>query len=334
MFKRTLSLLLCIVLIFTMVVSLCACKDEENSEYPVTIGDFTIEKEPLSIVVLSDCLCDIISYMGYDLKMVGRNLEADQDFISIVPIVGTAQECNIDSIISYEADLVIAEDSISEESKNALAQNNIPLLVLNRANSYEELKSLYVNLGTVLGGNTTGKAQGESSYDELMKTISDFEDAVPGNIVKTACYLYIDEHGTLCTLTKGTVEYELFSHCAAINVFSAQEEPQVDLEQLKISTPSYIFYDDPAVLDILNENDELSNMGALKDNHTMQIKKRDFYRQGKTYEETIYQMIEFMFIKGVATNDEAPTETETQPEDVISDTQSNVEEETSVGFVS
>ncbi len=327
MFKKTLSLLLCIALVFTMMLSLYACKAEENSEYPVTVGDFTIEKEPLNIVVLSDCLSDIISYMGYDIKMVGRNLESDQEFLSIVPIVGTAQECNIDSIILYEADLVIAEDSISEESKNALAQNNIPLLVLNRANSYEELKSLYIKLGTVLGGNITGKAQGESSYDELIKTIADFEDAVPGNIVKTACYLYIDEHGTLCTLTKGTVEYELFSHCAAINVFSSQEEPQVDLEQLKISTPSYIFYDDPAVLDVLNENDELSNMGALKNNHTMQIKKRDFYRQGKTYEETIYQMIEFMFIKGVATKDEAPTEAEIQAQEIT-------EEETSVGFVS
>jgi len=328
MLKRTLSLILSIVLIFTMVLSLCACKDEAGVEYPVTIGDLTIEKEPLNIVVLSDCLSDAISYMGYDVKMVGRNLESDQEFLSVVPIVGTAQEPNIDSIFSYEADLVIAEDTLSENAKSNLAQNNIPLLVLNRANSFEELNSLYINLGTALGGNVTGKAHGKASYDELMKTISDFEDAVPGSIVKAACYLYVDEHGTLCTLTKDTIEYELFSHCAAINVFSSQQEPQVDLEQLKISTPSFIFYDDKAVLDILNENDELSNMNAIKENHTYQIKKRDFYRQGKTYEEIIYQMIEFMFVKSEATPDDV-TPSQTQAE-----TQAEAQTETSVGFVS
>lgn len=306
MYKRAISLLLCIAMIFTMGLCLCACNDTKNSEYPVTIGDVTIEEEPKSIVVLSDCMADIISYMGYDVKMVGRNIECDQPFLSVVPIVGTANEPNVESIISYETNLVIAENTLSEDTKTALLEADIPVLTVTKATTLSELEALYVNLGTALGGNVTGKAQGQSSYDELFSTMSDFNDAIPNNVVKTCCYLYMDEAGTLCTLTKGTIEYDLFSYCSAINVFSEQEEPQVDISQLKISTPSFIFYDDEAVLDYLNSDPELSTMGALTQGKTYQVKKSYFTRQGTTCEELIYHMIDFMFSE--ETDDEVITD--------------------------
>lgn len=330
MFKRVISLLLCILMIATMGLSLCSCKGEDSKEYPVTVANVTIEKEPLNIVVLSDCLADVISYMGYDIKMVGRNIETDQEFLSVVPIVGTATEPNVDSIVSSETDLVIADSSLSENSKSALATANIPVLTLSKANSFEELKTLYVNLGTALGGNVTGRQAGLDSYDELLKTISDFKDAIPQETVKSACYLYLNENGELCTLTKGTIEHELFSYNGAINVFKSQETPQVDLELLKISTPSFIFYDDPAVLDYLGNDSNLANMGALKNGKTFQVNQNEFNRQGTTYEELIYRMIEFMFITSVATPDEAT------PDDATTVTEAETTEpttETIVGFV-
>ena len=323
MTKRVISILLCILMIAATTLSLCSCKGEESNEYPVTVAGVTIEKEPQNIVVLSDCMADIISYMGYDAKMVGRSIEADQEFLSVVPLVGTASDPNVDTIISSGTNLVIADATLSDSAKQSLSQAEIPVLSLSRANSFEELKTLYVNLGTALGGNVTGKQQGSDSYDTLIKSMSDFKGAVPKNIVKTACYLYLDENGELCTLTKGTIEHELFSYCGAANVFSNQETPVVDLNQLKISTPSFIFYDDEAVLEYLNNNSELSTMGALSNGKTYQLKKSDFDRQGTTYEELIYRMIEFMFITSEATIDEAtPDDAEVQ-----------TEEETSVGFV-
>ncbi len=306
MYKRCISLLLCIAMIFTMGLCLCSCNKAQDNGYPVTINDVTIEKEPLNIVVLSDCMADIISYMGYDVKMVGRNIESDQPFLSVVPIVGTASEPNVESIISYETDLVIAENTLSEGAKTALAEANIPVITLTKATTISELEALYVTLGTALGGNEAGKAQGQSSYDELLSTMSDFNDAIPNSVVKTCCYLYMDEAGTLCTLTKDTIEYDLFSYCSAINVFSEQEEPQVDINQLKISTPSFIFYDDEAVLDYLNSDPELSTMGALTQGKTYQVKKSYFNRQGATYEELIYHMIDFMFSE--ETDDEVMTD--------------------------
>lgn len=323
MTKKVISILLCILMIAATTLCLCSCKGEESNEYPVTVAGITIEKEPQNIVVLSDCMADIISYIGYDIKMVGRSIQADQEFLSVVPLVGTSSDPNVDSIISYETNLVIADATLSESAKKALTEAGIPVLTLNRANSFEDLKTLYVSLGTALGGNVTGKQQGSDSYDILIKSMSDFKGAVPKDVVKTACYLYLDENGELCTLTKGTIEHELFSYCGAINVFPNQETPIVDLEQLKISTPSFIFYDDETVLEYLNNNAELSTMGALSNGKTYHVKKSDFDRQGTTYEELIYRMIEFMFITSEATADEAT------PDNL----QVQTEAETTVGFV-
>lgn len=333
MFKKTVSLLLCLLMIFTLSFSLCSCKDEKSDEYPVTVGNITIEEEPKNIVVLSDCLADVISYIGYDVKMVGRNVESDQEFLSVVPTVGTAVEPDVDAIVSYETDLVIAENTLSDNAKNKLSEAGIQVLTLNKATSLKELESLYVNLGTALGGNVTGKEQGKASYDELMKTISDFKDAIPNDIVKSACYLYLDEAGQLCTLTKNTIEYEIFSYNGAVNIFSSADTSAVDLELLRMSTPTYVFCDNEAVLDYLNSNAELSTMGALKNGNTYMIKRSDFKRQGTTYEEMVYHMIEFMFVTTEETPDEAtPEEVETTSESTA-ETSAETPSETIVGFV-
>ncbi len=330
MYKRIISILLCILITTGCTLCLCSCKTQENNEYPVTVGNVTLESEPKNIVVLSDCLADIISYMGYDVKMVGRNIETDQKFLAVVPTVGTATDPDVNAIVSNETDLVIAEDTLSDSAKTALADASIPVLTLSKAKSFDELLALYTNLGTALGGNVTGRKQGQDSYNTLTKTLSDFKSAVPNDVVKTACYLYLNENNELCTLVSGSIEFELFSYNGAINIFSSQQDALVDTAQLKISTPSFIFYDDEAVLDYLRNDTELSTMGALSNDHTYQINLKDFSRQGTTYEETAYRMLEFMFITSVATPDEAtPQEVETTDA-----SQTATEQETSVGFIS
>lgn len=315
MYKRVISLSLCILMVLSTMLCLCSCKGKSGNEYPVTIGNTTINEEPLNIVVLSDCMADIISYMRYDVKMVGRSIETDQEFLSVVPIVGTAKDPNVDSIISYETDLVIAEEAISEKAKTALSEANIPVLTLKKATTTAELEKLYLNLGTALGGNVTGKAKGKESYDALFKTLNDYNDAIPNDVIKTACYLYMDKNGILCTLTKGSIEFDIFSYCGATNIFSEQTVLPVNLEELKIGTPSFIFYDNEAVMDKLKEDPEIAQMSAIKEGNTLMIDKKFFDRQGVTYEETLFEMIEFMFIEKNATPDEATkSEAETTPQ--------------------
>lgn len=324
MLKKTVSLILCICLLSTMMLTLCSCKNKKGDEYPVTVAGVTLEEEPLNIVVLSDSLADIISYIGYDVKMVGRSVECNQEFLSVVPLVGTASAPNVDSIISYETDLVIAEDNVPDSVKQQFADNDIALLTLKKPTNFDEMKALYADLGTALGGNSTGKEKGNSAYTELFDTLDTYNNAIPTSNIKSACYLYLDETGTLCTLTKGSIEFDMFAYNGAINVFESQEAPQVDLNQLKFATPSCIFYDSEEVLTYLKNDSELCNMAALTNEETFLLKKSDFARLGTTFEENTYRMIEFMFIE-----ESTPDEATPDDADAITETVS----ETIVGFV-
>ena len=96
--KRILSIALALCMLLSCAVVFTACSGEKSGEYPVTVGGVTIEKEPKNIVVLNDVHADIISYIGYDIKMVGRSAECDQDFLSIVPAVGSAASPDVVAI--------------------------------------------------------------------------------------------------------------------------------------------------------------------------------------------------------------------------------------------
>ena len=341
MFKRIISILLCVIMVASCTLCLGACKSDNDDNYPVTVSGVTIEKEPENIVVLSDCLADVISYikqdsyMSYDVKMVGRNAETTQEFLSVVPSVGAMNSIDVNAIVAAETDLVIADSTLPNNVKAQIEENQIPVLILDKAKTFDELKVLYTNLGTALGGKVTGKKNGTDSFDALTKTLKDFKNAIPNDVVKTACYLYFNENNELCTLTKGTIEFELFSYNGAINIFSSQETPVVDLEQLKIGTPTFIFYDDEAVIDYLKNDAELSTMRALSEGQTYQIKLADFGRQGTTYEEITYRMLEFMFITSEATPDEAtPDDATVSDATETAETQTTEEDGDVVGFIS
>ena len=310
--KRTLSILLAIVLMLGCAAVFSGCSDEKVKDFPVTYDGVTIEKEPAAIVVLNDCAADVISYIGYDIKMVGRSSDCDQSFLSIVPSVGTAADPDVNKITAAGADLVIADSTLSPAVREALNAAEIPVVTFGKATDTDGLKELYTNLGAVLGGDVTGRKKGEDAYNELFNMLDQFKTATTG-VIKTAAYLYLDESGRLCTFTKGTLEQKIFNYNGAMNIFSKQEDTAVDAKQLRLGSPTCIFYDSEDVLQYLRNDESLSQLAALKNGHALMIPLKHFYRQGKTYEQTVYDMIDFLNNQPEATEDEA-TPDETDPD--------------------
>lgn len=328
--KRIISILLAVIMLLSTTALLGGCSSEDSKEFPVTIGNVTIKQEPKNIVVLSDILADVISYIGYDVKMVGRSLECDQKFLAVVPVVGSADNPSIDSIMDFETDLVIADNTLTDKARKKLEEQNITVITLVRAENLDELKTLYANLGAVLGGNVTGRAKGEEAYDDLIGTINTFKGTID-NVVKTAAYLYLNEQGELCTFTKGSIESIIFGYNGAMNVFSNQEEAVINSEELKMATPTFLFYDNDEALTYLMNDDLLSNLSALKANRVCKIPLRSFSRQGITYEDIVYTMIDTMFVEhDDATPDEATAEGYVNVADQVADQTVAADEEESV----
>lgn len=309
--KKALSILLALLVLSTCAVMFTACSTSSR-DYPVTIGDVTVKSEPKNIVVLNDNLADIISYIGYDVKMVGKAITCDQEFLKVVPAVGTPDNPSIDTIVGYETDLVIADNTLGESSRKKLEEAGITVVAFDSAKTFEELKTLYSNLGAVLGGNVTGREKGEKAYDDLVSTLSSFKKAVSG-VVKTFAYLYLDEDDELCTFTKDSIEDQILSYTGALNIFSNQDLPKVDHAELKMGTPTYIFYDNEETLSYLEDDETLSSLVALSGDRAFMIPLKNFKRQGTTMQDTVFNLSNIMFVQSeteAATPDEiAPSET-------------------------
>ena len=304
--KRILSLITAVCLLLTVVSLFAGCDGPAGGEYPVTIGDVTIDKEPESIVVLNDDLADIVSFLGYDIKMVGRSAECDQDFLYVVPVMGAAASPDVNAITAANTNLVIADSTLNANSKASLEQAGVKVLTLEPAKSAEELRTVYINLGMALGGKEKGAVKGQESYDELFNMLDTLNTAT-SSVVQTAAYLYLDGSGQLCTFVKDTLEYSIFSFNGCTNVFLNQATPVVNPDELRKGSPNYIFYDTPAVIQYLKASPELSKVSGLVNDHTMMIPLKQFMRHGSTAEKTVFDMLNYIEKVSKGTPDQAAT---------------------------
>lgn len=74
--KKIISIFLTGVLAVSSAVMFSGCG---NSDYPVEVANFEIKEQPTKIVVLDPNAADIISYIGYDVNMIGRSDDVNQD---------------------------------------------------------------------------------------------------------------------------------------------------------------------------------------------------------------------------------------------------------------
>lgn len=314
--KRILSLLLAACLMLSCAAILGGCKpDQATKDFPVTFGDVTIEQEPKAVVVLSDKLADIMSYIGYDVKMVGRSEECTQEFLQVVPTVGKAAAPDVAAITAAGADLVIADNTLPEDVRQNLTAAGLKVIVMNIALNTNELGELYENVGTVLGGKETGKAKGEKGFATLFETLDTLNTATK-KIVKTSAYLYLDQNGQLCTFVKDSLEQKFFSYNGAPNVLADQSEPLANLDSLRIESPSFIFCDSIDVINVLQSTPSLANIKAIAEGHTLVIPRVNFERHGTSVEQAVFDMLSYIEKVTKTTPDQAtpdqPTVTPTQ----------------------
>lgn len=315
--KKILSFALVCVMILS-AISFTGCSQSDGN-YPVTVGNVKFETEPKNIVVLSDNLADIISNIGYDVKMVGKSDSVTQNDLEIVPSVGSESTPDSAKIISAQPDIVFYDTEISETTLKSLEENNIKAIKMSYSNTPEELLTVYKSLGTILGGASTGKDKGEKAYNDMINTFTDTQSKYSsGNILNTVCYLYM-ENGNIKVAGKGTYIDMILGYTGAVNVAVDTESTENNLHNLKISNPTFIFYSDPTILQTLQNTDSYKHLNALKENKTMQIPYEEISLQGVTAISNLDKMMKFMHEGITPQTETTSSETNSAPKSVATD---------------
>lgn len=303
MFKKILSAVLCAAMIATLALSFSGCSSSDGN-YPVTVGQTKLESKPEKVAVLSDNLADIIYYLGYSTQICAISDECTQEELTkYLDSVGSETAPDTDAIINSGAELVLTDTPLPDDIRKTLKDKDIEVINMIQPVTTEQISTLYSSLGKMLGGDVDGRANGTDSYERLISTLEQAEKEAEGTtVVKLVCYLYMDENNNLCSYNNTTCEGLVLDYVCATNVASNFQDEKVDESILRLSNPEYIFYDDAAVLDYLKNSSTLSELAALKDNHTYILPKSSLQRQGTSLISTQNYMLATMFPESVSQN--------------------------------
>lgn len=307
--NKVISIALILVLALTAVFAFSGCSD---GEYPVHVANFNIETKPEKVVVLDPSVADIISYIGYDVLMEGRSDEVNQEWMSIVPSVGSAKTPNVDAIKESGATIVFAGEDFDRTIKENLEADGITVICMSQAETQKQLETNYVTLGKIFGGQVSGANEGGQAFVDLLEEMNAIKTTVnetKADVFNTVCYLYYEDN-SLRLMTSGTYGDMLLGYTGAVNAAVNIEENEVDVNTMKVANPNYIFYADDATLNAIKADKVLGNLTAVKSGKTLMITADEMNRQGKTAISTLTKMVNFMYpgvlkVESTATNDEA-----------------------------
>ena len=131
MLKRSFAALLGVLLMIGACLG-CGPQGDISSgvaerDFPVTVNEVTIQDEPKGVVVLSPNLAEVILALGYEMQLCGKGAACTQEDLSVLPDMTMDDP---QSILGVGADLVLTEQSPTEEQKKGLNDAGVDVVTI------------------------------------------------------------------------------------------------------------------------------------------------------------------------------------------------------------
>ena len=283
------------------LVLLTACHNGEGGDssgpaqvdYPVTIGEFVIEKAPARVVVLSESLADVVVTLGsgFEVKLVGRSDECTQQELAVLPTVGTEEAPSVESIQELEADLVLAGQALPEETTAALEAQGIQVMVQPPATTRAEFETLYTNVGSVLLGGKNGYEAARARAEKIFLSIDDISRLIPEEEKTYTACLVLDENGTLATAT--TLAGSLLEYAGAINIAAEETSAEMTKSELQTADPYFIFCREGLKETVLAD-ERFAGLTAVAEGRIYEVESVLLDRQGESVLDLVIALAKVM----------------------------------------
>jgi iron complex transport system substrate-binding protein len=214
----------------------------EDSSFPVTVGDLTLEAKPERIVSLSPTATEMLYAIGAGGQVVA--VDEYSTYPEEAVALGTALsgfEPNIEAISGYEPDLVIISydpGSLVEQ----LGSLGIPVFTANAAMDLDGVYEQIEQLGA-LTGNLANAVQLAGQMQ------ADIEAAIAGvTLPADPLTYYYELDNTYYSLTSNTFVGQIFALFGLVNIADGVETgndyPQLSAEVIVSANPDLIFLAD------------------------------------------------------------------------------------------
>ena len=229
------------VMAFTMLMT-TGCGDDEDEEnfsnYPVKVGDVKFIGPPSKVVCLSSTLIGIIYAMGFENQLFGRTANCDYTEAESVQSFGTADKPSVNLIEGNAIDVVVADDTIPQDSVDDIQALGVPVVVIPRATGRASLVDMYCALGTVFQGGNTGYNAGRKVVNEILKQLDDIERMVASEETWNTCIIVSSDIETFAT--GDTLISAVLESVGGFNVAKDSTEGEYTLQDMMRSDPEVI----------------------------------------------------------------------------------------------
>ena len=215
---------------------------EPAATYPVTVGDVTLDSQPMRIVSLSPTATEMLYAVGAGSQVVAVDEYSNypQEAVDLGTTL-SGYEPNIEAISEFTPDLVIASYDPGSLVQQ-LGEIGVPVYLADAVTSIDAAYEQIENIGLL-----TGHAAEAAALTESMRT--QIEEAVAGVTLPAEPLSYYHElDSTLYSVTSNTFigsVYSLFGmRNIADNVEAGNDYPQLSAEVIVSSDPDLIFLAD------------------------------------------------------------------------------------------
>ncbi len=285
MLKKITTVFLCFLMAFG-VLTACGPQNDISSgvgknDFPVTIGDVTINEEPKGAAVLSPNIADVILSLEYEITLKAKSADCTQSDLEVLPNV-TADDAK--KIKDFGANLVFTENKLTDEQLSAFNKEGITVITIKRATSREDLDRLYSEVGSALKGAKTGYERGIKISQGIFLTIDDIGRIVPKSDKPVTVVYLFDENGKAAT--GDTLEGKLIESAGLVNAVSDSKDNKITYESLKLANPKYIFC--PTGLKAkLAASEKYKNLTAVKEGKVFEMNPSLMVLQGRSMVDAV-----------------------------------------------
>ncbi len=298
-----------LLLFMLLALSLSACQEEKppkngggsladgggsaasDPDWPVRVGDTDIPASPQRVVSLSPGATEMLFAMGLGSRVVGVSDYCDYPMAEVEKRhrCGSVLSPDTRQIQAQGADLVVASAKLTERDLIWFQQQEIPVLVLERAESLDRLRQNYLDLALALMGATSGKNHGEGYWEELMGMLREGRMPAEGTPVK-AILLRQMGYGMA---TGDTFEGALLEELGFVNDAAAYTGWLYDRANVAALEPDVIFADVSIPVDQVKQSVIYRPVAAVKNNKVMNVDFAVFERQSPRMFEALREMGKF-----------------------------------------
>lgn len=210
--------------------------------FPVTVGELTLETQPMRIVSLSPSATEMLYAIGAGDQVVA--VDEYSNFPAEAAALGTALsgfEPNVEAIGGYTPDLVI----IAYDPANLveqLATLNIPVFIAGAAMSLENVYEQIEQLGVLTGHSQAAIEVSKNLQVGIEEAVASVQFSEP------PLSYYYELDNTYYSVTSNTFIGQIFNlfgmRNIADNVEAGNDYPQLSAEVIVSSDPDFIFLAD------------------------------------------------------------------------------------------